>query len=107
MSRCTITFEDSLEVDIKRYMQKKNVKLKSKAIREIVKNYFQYESSYEDFKEVSKKLDVIVQLSNIIKSLEEQIYIGMGIRENVNPKDNKTLQEFYDNFRKINFIIMK
>ena len=31
----------------------------------------------------------------------------MGIRENVNPKDNKTLQEFYDNFRKINFIIMK
>ena len=53
MSRCTITFEDSLEVDIKRYMQKKNIKLKSKAIREIVKNYFQYESSYEDFKEVS------------------------------------------------------
>ena len=41
MSRCTITFEDSLEVDIKRYMQKKNIKLKSKAIREIVKNYFQ------------------------------------------------------------------
>lgn len=32
MSRCTITFEDSLEVDIKRYMQKKNIKLKSKSI---------------------------------------------------------------------------
>ena len=28
MSRCTITFEDSLEVDIKRYMQKKNIKLR-------------------------------------------------------------------------------
>ena len=79
MSRCTITFEDSLEVDIKRYMQKKNIKLKSKAIREIVKNYFQYESSYEDFKEVSKKLEEII----IDENSCESFYIYDKIENNV------------------------
>ena len=32
--------------------------------------------------------------------------MNMGIRENQNPKDNESLQEFYDTIKKINFIIM-
>ena len=106
MNRSSISFSDKQEADIKNYMIKNNINLKSKAIREIVDNYFQYENSFDDLKKLSKKIDSMIGLLNIIKSLSEQIYMNMGIRENQNPKDNESLQEFYDTIKKINFIII-
>ena len=106
MNRTSISFSDKQEADIKNYMIKNNISLKSKAVREIVDSYFQYETNFEDLKKLSKKVDSMVGLLNVIKSLSEQIYMNMGIRENQNPKDNESLQEFYDTIKKINFIIM-
>lgn len=106
MNRSSISFSDKQEANIKNYMIKNNINLKSKAIREIVDNYFQYENSFDDLKKLSKKIDSMIGLLNIIKSLSEQIYMNMGIRENANPKDNESLQEFYNTIKKLNFIIM-
>ena len=55
MNRSSISFSDKQEADIKNYMIKNNINLKSKAIREIVDNYFQYENSFDDLKKLSKK----------------------------------------------------
>lgn len=106
MNRSSISFTDKQEENIKNFMIRNNINLKSKAIREIINNYFEYESSLEDLRKLLKKTDTIISLLNIIKSLEEQLYIGMGIRENVNPKDNESLQEFYNSIKKINFMIL-
>ena len=69
INRTSISFSDKQEADIKNYMIKNNISLKSKAVRKIVDSYFQYETNFEDLKKLSKKVDSMVGLLNVVKSL--------------------------------------
>lgn len=88
-------------------MANNNIKLKSKAVREILNYFFKYQNTFKDLEKLSNKQEHILKNQNIMRSLLEQIFMNMGIREIANSKDNESLQEFYNSIRNTTFIIMK
>ena len=72
MNRSSISFTDKQEENIKNFMIRNNINLKSKAIREIINNYFEYESSLEDLR---KLLKMMIKYLVLILIWEERLLL--------------------------------
>lgn len=105
MARGTFSIDDYLEDRIKSYMKLNKVKTKNKAINEILSIFFENERVFNNIKEIDKKIDNVLKSVYLIKLLNEQIYANLGFRENVIPKNDYALNEFYDNIKKEKFKI--
>lgn len=103
MARGSVNIEDYLEDKIKSYMKLNKITTKNKAINEIIKTFFEYEKIFHNISNIDNKLEKILSTVFLIKSLEEQTFSNLGFRENLDPKNDKYLNSFYDSIKKNKF----
>lgn len=99
MVRGSINIDDSIEKEIRNYMRKNQIKIKAKAINEILELFFENEIVFQNVKDLDKKIDKILSTLYLTKKLNEQIYSNLGFRENGNPQEDKLLKEFYNDIK--------
>lgn len=86
-------------------MKLNKIKTKNKAINDILTIFFDNEKFFHNIKDLDRKLDKVLSIVSITKSLDEQIFTNLGFRENLSPKDDEFLNKFYDNIKKNKFKI--
>ena len=105
MARKSINIENNLEDKINGYMKLNKIKTQNKAINDILKIFFENEKFFHNIKDLDYKLDKVISIVSLNKNLNEQIFANFGFRENHSIKDDKFLNEFYDNIKKNKFKI--
>lgn len=102
----SVRFSDEEYMSLQNFMNENNINNKSKAFRKALEIANKEQDNNSFLKNVDDKLNRIIYNEIIIKKLLEQFFANTGFSINLNPKNDKTLQDFYEkNYsRKNNFL---
>ncbi len=102
----SVRFSDEEYMSLQNFMNENNINNKSKAFRKALEIANKEQDNNSFLKNVDDKLNRIIYNETIIKKLLEQFFANTGFSINSNPKNDKTLQDFYEkNYsRKNNFL---
>jgi hypothetical protein len=100
MKKVTIYINDKNLKNIEKYQSLNILKTRTEALNNILENYFESDFSINDVEAINNKIDRLLKLTNLLKSLTEQFFANNGFRLNKNIKDDKMLNEFYRDIQK-------
>lgn len=91
----SVSFNEKESLLLLNYMKENNIKSKAEAIRKCLKTAISIETKYDMLKDMDSKLNRIIYRENIQKKLLEQFFANMVFRKNYDTKEDKSLNEFY------------
>ena len=102
----SVRFSDEEYMSLQNFMNENNINNKSKAFRKALEIANKEQDNNSFLKNVDDKLNRIIYNEIIIEKLLEQFFATTGFSINSNPRNDKTLQDFYEkNYsRKNNFL---
>ena len=100
MKKVTIYINGKNLKNIEKYQSLNNLKTRTEALNNIIENYFESDFSIKDVEAINNKIDRLLKLTNLLKSLTEQLFANNGFRQNKSIKDDKMLNDFYRDIQK-------
>lgn len=100
MISCQI--EDNINKKLNEIMKRNNYKSKSEAIRECIDVAYNNDNIKVYLGEENRKINRISHNVFLIKKLLEQFFANNGFRENINVKDDKCLNDFFEEYSSYN-----
>ena len=100
MKKITIYINDKNLKSIEKYQSLNNLKTRTESLNNILENYFENDFSIKDVEAINNKIDRLLKLTNLLKSLTEQSFANNGFRQNKSIKDDEKLNEFYRDIQK-------
>lgn len=97
MQRFSNYIDDELLHKLDTYWKKNKFKSRNDFMIFLIKSTIEENENYKNNDEIFLKLNITMKQVYNIKHLLEQLFSNYGFPENVNPKEDKLLKEFYDN----------
>jgi len=98
--KCCVYIDKILESKLELYMDEKNIKTKSGAIRDCVERVINRNEFQDSIYEINQKLNSILYRQSQNKKVLEQLFANFGFGSNESVVDDEMLKEVYQRINK-------